>query len=101
MVQAGPGVFLVIRRKDAIMSVKQFFAQVAVFSLLGVNVAAYYFFWPSQGGWSSGEGKSAAPSAGDHPAGKALASRALTPVAASMSPPGFPEIPQPQSSSPI
>lgn len=83
------------------MSVKQFFAQVAVFSLLGVNVAAYYFFWPSHGGGSSEEVKSASPSGGVHPVEKAPASRALTPVAASMSPPGFPEIPQPQPSSPI
>ena len=36
---------------------KQFIAQIGVFLLLGLNVAAYYFLWPNYHSVSSNEGK--------------------------------------------
>jgi hypothetical protein len=43
--------------KDVIMFNKQVFAQVGVFLLLAVNVAAYWFLWPNYHSVSSNEGK--------------------------------------------
>jgi hypothetical protein len=45
-------------RKDAVMAHKQLFAQIGVFVLLGLNVGAYYVFWPHHDGGSKSEAKS-------------------------------------------
>src|SRR5262245_36653231 len=43
--------------KDAVMGNKQLFAQIGVFALLGLNVGAYYVFWPHKESGAQSESK--------------------------------------------
>jgi hypothetical protein len=55
MVLSREGVLVPPIGTEAVMSNKQFFAQVGIFTLLSLNVAAYYIFWPTSNRWPMSE----------------------------------------------